>query len=94
MKNLSGKTLNGIKTATLSNGNRLFFWYANNRGRGGNNVTIAYCPANAVRAYQAAKQQHVIAITRTSGWRGNVNLSQIVLARLGIADVDIIGVND
>lgn len=76
------KLQKGIKTLDLGNGEKLHFWYANNRGNGDSNVTIARSTAD--RAACASKQPDIISITKTSAWAGNVNYSKSVRDRLGI----------
>lgn len=77
------KLSNGIKSLSLDSGEFLFFWYANNAGRGDSNVTIVRS-SSSVRAATSARQQGVIASTKTSGWSGNVNFSARVRAELGL----------
>lgn len=76
------KLQNGIKTLNLGNGEKVHFWYANNKGNGDSNVTIARSTAD--RAACSAKQADVIAITKTSAWAGNVNYSKSVRRCLGL----------
>lgn len=70
---------------TLSDGRKLCAWWANNRGRGRNNCTLAVVPGTAERAACSRHQADVIASTTTSSWRGDVNLSRAVRETLGIA---------
>ena len=70
---------------TLSDGRKLCAWWANNRGRGSNNCTLAVVPAATERAAYSRQQSGVIASTTTSSWRGNVNLSRAGRETLGIA---------
>lgn len=71
------------KTVALEDGTYLHFWYANNRGRGGNNVTIIRSTV-AERAPLSAKQTGVMCLTYTSGWRGNVNFSRAIQNDLAV----------
>jgi hypothetical protein len=77
------------KTQGLSDGRKLLAWWANNRGRGSNNCTLAIVAAGVDRSDLSAKQTQVQSKTRTSSWRGDVNLSKRVLAELGITKSDI-----
>ena len=76
MRNINGKKMGVNKV--------IFAWFANNRGRGSDNVSLAVVTEGTPRASHAAKQTGVIASTRTSGWRGDVNFSQNVRRELGI----------
>lgn len=75
--------MNGIQTKKLDDGTFLYFWYANNKNRGSNNCTIIRS-SSPNRAPMSAKQTEIIASTRTSSWRGNVNFSKHVQAALGL----------
>jgi len=77
------KLANGIKSMQIENGEFLYFWYANNKGRGDNNVTIIRSKS-PIRASVSAKQNEVISSTLTSAWAGNVNFSAAVRAYLGL----------
>jgi hypothetical protein len=76
------KTTNGIKRMDLGNGESLYFWYANNAGRGDNNCTIIR--STSERAKVSAKQENVLAKALTSSWAGNVNFSKSVQQALGL----------
>lgn len=77
------KTPIGVKTHEIGNMGYLHFWYANNRGRGTENVTVTWS-LEKTRAPLARQQARQVATTRTCGWRGHVNLSRRVLAELGL----------
>jgi hypothetical protein len=68
----------------LSDGRKLCAWWANNSGRGSSNCTLAVVPGKTARAAYSRHQSDVIAITTTSSWRGDVNMSSAVRERLGI----------
>lgn len=70
------------KTVTLNDGTFLHFWYANNKNRGDNNVTIIH--STEPRASVSAKQSGVLSMARTSGWSGKVNFSKRVQRELGV----------
>ena len=72
------KLSRGTKNIELCTGENLYFWYANNRGRGSNNVTIIRVAPGYPRANVSAKQAGVISTVRTSGWKGQVNYSAAV----------------
>jgi len=76
------KTTNGIKSMDLGNGEFLYFWYANNAGRGDNNCTIIR--STSPRAKLSAKQENVLSKVLTSSWSGNVNFSKSVQKELGL----------
>jgi len=84
MENLAQKikTDRGIKSFDLGNGEHLYFWYANNKGRGHSNVTIIR--STAPRASMSRNQTEVIAEAITSGWGGIVNFNRKVQAVLGL----------
>lgn len=70
------------KTVELPNNEFLHFWYANNKNRGCDNVTIIR--STAPRASMSKNQDNKISFARTSAWRGIVNFSKSVQAKLGI----------
>ena len=77
---IKAKMSQGIKEMGLENGEKLFFHYANNAGRGDNNVTITRCiPGTERPRYTREYEEHyVIHQTRTSSWVGRVNYSTSV----------------
>ena len=77
------------KITALKNGNQLFAYWANNRGRGSNNCTLLVVPSNEPRPNFSRDVKNVIAETRTSSWRGLVNLSVAVCNELGISKQDL-----
>jgi hypothetical protein len=77
------KTTIGVKTHSIGAMGYLHFWYANNKNRGTENVTVVWS-LEAHRAPTAKQQAKQVATTRTCGWRGHVNLSRAVVARLGL----------
>ena len=74
----------------LKNGNRLFAFWANNRGRGSNNCTLQVVPAGTIRRQYSKQTTGIIAQTRCSSWRGIVNMSKRVCGELGINCNDVI----
>ena len=74
---------NGIKELKLPENEYLYFWYANNKGRGSDNVTIVRSKS-PIRATRSIKQEAVLAATKTSAWAGNVNFSRAVKRQLGV----------
>jgi len=77
------------KITALKNGNQLFAYWANNRGRGSNNCTLLVVPANEQRPIFSRDVKNIIANTRTSSWRGHVNLSAAVCNELGITKQEL-----
>jgi len=77
------KLANGVKELELSRV-KLVFYYANNAGRGTDNVTIYKIDIDTPRAGCCKEQEKLpyMAVTKTSGWSGNVNFSKNVRARL------------
>ena len=71
------------KAIDIEDGTYLYFWYANNRGRGDNNVTIIRSKS-PIRAALSRTQNGIVATTLTSGWRGHVNFSKAVRGYLGL----------
>lgn len=72
----------GVKTIELKGGDKIHFWYANNKGRGSNNCTIIRSRDD--RAVTSAKQTGVFSKTQTSSWAGHVNFSKHIQSQLGI----------
>ena len=72
---------------TLSDGKQLFAWWANNKGRGSDNCTLAVVSKDTPRSARSKDQCEVITMVRTSSWNGNVNLSKRVRKELGIEDI-------
>ena len=85
------KLANGIKQLVLSDGTQLFFYYANNAGRGTNNVTIYHVNSDIERAGCCKKQDksEYLNVTTTSGWAGNVNFSKKVIDRLQLKNLAV-----
>ena len=73
------------KKTVLSDGRKLCAWWANNRGRGSDNCTLAVVPGTTERAAYSRDQADVIVKTRTGSWQGDVNLSRSVRETLGIS---------
>lgn len=61
------------KTIKLSGGRNIELYYANNKGRGSDNVTVMLTDGSP-RAGYSRHQQGVIKSYRCSGWKGNVNI--------------------
>lgn len=74
---------NGIKVLELGNGEFLYFWYANNAGRGSDNCTIIRSNSPE-RARVSKMQTGVLATIRTSAYMGKVNFSARVRSELGL----------
>lgn len=73
------------KINQLNNGNQLFVFFSNNKGRGRNNCTIQVVPKNETRKRYSRNTCNIIAQITTSSWKGDINLSQDVQNSLGIA---------
>lgn len=71
---------------------KIISYFANNRGRGKNNVTLYYVTDDTARAGNCAKQDKLpyIAKTTTSAWRGQINASRRVMENLGLENARII----
>jgi hypothetical protein len=72
----------GIKKIELAENDYLYFFYANNKGRGSDNCTIVR--SNKERARCTKDQTGIMRITRTGAWRGFVNFSYAVAEKLGV----------
>lgn len=72
-----GATLIALKHADIH------LHYANNRGRGRDNVTITIVKPGAQRPSYTREYQDFIAQFRTSGWKGNVNVPSKLIAKYG-----------
>lgn len=60
------------KIVKINNGKMyLYFWYANNAGRGSDNCAII--KSGASRAAKSADQADIITETKTSAWQGKNN---------------------
>ena len=77
------------KITAMKNGNQLFAYWANNRGRGSDNCTLLVVPSNEQRLNFSRDVKNIISKTRTSSWRGLVNLSVAVCNQLGITKQDL-----
>lgn len=64
------------KTVELENGEKLHFWYANNKGNSGCNVTII--KSTSPRASMSRNQKNAIRIIKAGHFRGHVNFSKSV----------------
>ena len=78
------------KINELENGNLLFVYWANNTGRGTNNCTLIVVPPGEQRTSYSRDVKNIISKTLTSSWRGDVNLSQVILDELGITKDNIL----
>jgi len=81
------KLENGIKSLTLTDGTFLYFWYANNAGRGTDNCTIIHSNSHE-RAEYSRNQKNVLGRELTSAWNGTVNFSREIISILGIKKDD------
>jgi hypothetical protein len=72
------------KETILKNGKKLLAYWANNAGRGNNNCTLIVVDAAVERPTFSANVTEYYAATKTSSWKGNVNLSKRVQSKLGI----------
>jgi hypothetical protein len=72
------------KETMLKNGKKLLAYWANNRGRGTNNCTLIVVDAGDERPSMSRDVIECYAVTCTSSWAGNVNLSKRVQIKLGI----------
>jgi hypothetical protein len=80
------------KLTNLKNGNKLFAYFANNRGRGTDNCTLVIVP-NGIERPSYSRDipvNFILAKTRTSAWKGDVFLSNRVCNALCISKTDII----
>jgi hypothetical protein len=76
--------IRGIKRLRLdTTGDFLYFWYANNKGRGRNNCTIIRSKSS-IRAEYSKNQTEVTHKIMTSAWAGLPNMSNNVLDILEI----------
>jgi len=80
------------KTNRLKDGNQLFAYWANNKGRGSNNCTLQVVGPNTNRPNFSRDTKDVISETQCSSWAGNVNLSKRVCEELGIRQEDIVSI--
>ncbi len=71
---------------TLNDGRGLVFYYANNSGRGDDNVTVYLIPNGIERQGNCRKQEKYpyLGKIRTGGYRGLVYLSEQNREKLGI----------
>jgi hypothetical protein len=81
------KLKNGIKAIDLANGTFLYFWYANNAGRGIDNCTIIHSSSHE-RAEYSRNQKEVLGRELTSAWNGSVNFSREIISILGLKKDD------
>jgi len=74
--------LYGAKNVRLENAD-MHLHYANNAGRGGDNVTITIVTPGTKRPEYTRGYSDVIYQTRVSGWRGHVNIPKHILTKYG-----------
>jgi len=74
------------KTVKINDALFLHFFYANNKGRGGNNCTIVKSsnPNRMATSLQQYSDNAGIKMVKTSSWSGNVNFSKRVQQELGL----------
>ena len=79
--------VNGVKRIVLNNDREIHLHYANNKGRGSNNVTITIVKTGCPRPTYTRKYDDyadmVMRQYRTSGWRGIVNIPNDTIRDLG-----------
>ena len=74
-----------MKTLNLEDGTYLHFWWANNKGRGKDNLTIVRTVnKERLKTSKQQKDYGFIATIRASSWKGSIYLSEGTLKRLGI----------
>jgi len=78
------------KINKLKNGNLLFAFWANNRGRGNDNCTLQVVSPETERNFCSRLTKNVLNQTRTLSWRGDVNLSKAICHELSIEKCDIL----
>jgi len=91
--NITGKalrkeisTITGIKELKIEDNKYLYFWYANNKGRGENNCTIILSRSHK-RMTTSRKQTEIITTIKTSAWKGRPNFSNYIFNKLFNKDV-------
>jgi len=72
----------GAKNISLKNAD-CHLHYANNKGRGSNNVTVTLVEKNAERPMYTSKYKEYLLQYRVCGWRGIVNISNDVINNFG-----------
>jgi hypothetical protein len=77
----------------LKNGNQLFVFYSNDKGRGKSNCTIQLVEKSEKRKLTAKLTKHILAETYTTAWRGDINFSKRVQKLLGIDEADLVRIN-
>ena len=78
------------KINKLKNGNLLFVYYANNKGRGTDNCTLVVAKSGTTRTPRSHQVNGTIATTRNSSWALDINVSKKVCGLLGIEKSDIL----
>jgi len=77
------------KIEKLKNGNQLFIFFSNDKGRGKNNCTIQLVESTEKRKLVAKMTKKVLAEVYTTSWNGDINFSKAVQSKLGIDVNDI-----
>lgn len=79
--------VNGVKKITLNNDREIHLHYANNKGRGTDNVTITIVESGCPRPARTRDYEHyedmVMKQYRTSGWRGIVHIPNETIRKMG-----------
>jgi hypothetical protein len=77
------------KTEKLKNGNQLFVFFSNDKGRGKNNCTIQLVGPGEKRKLVAKMTKNILSEVYTTSWKGDINFSKDVQKQLGIAVDDL-----
>ena len=73
----------GTKTIALKNGYEIHVHFANNRGRGSDNVTLTVVPVGSERHQYTRQYDGYLYRDYTAGWRGNFNVPQEIFKKFG-----------
>lgn len=77
------------KVEKLKNGQQLFIFFSNDKGRGKNNCTIQLVPGDEKRKLVAKMTKNVIKEVYTTSWKGDVNFSRRVQSVLNVKAEDL-----
>jgi hypothetical protein len=82
------------KIEKLKNGQQLFLFFANDKGRGRNNCIIQVVEKGERRNIVAKRTKNVLAEAYTTSWKGDVNFSKQVQKILGISSDDLVRIKE
>jgi len=97
VRDKKGENMHIDKITVLVDGTQLFAYWANNKGRSKDNVTLVHVKAGVERPSRSRdiSPSSILHQTRTGAWGSDVNMSSAVCLALGInKDIETLEIPD